>query len=120
MKRLNTQLIILACLVAATPTLRGESALALRVTPAIAAAPATVSVTVTVEPNVKNRMLVIEDESETYYRSSAVELEGERAVRTHWLVFHGLPPGEHRVSAAVYSANGRHTVVSTTVTVMGS
>jgi hypothetical protein len=109
----------LACLVAATATLGAEPALSLRVTPRVAAAPATVSITVTVEPDEKNRMLVLEDDSDVYYRSSQVQLDGRNAARTHQLLFRGLPPGEHRVRASVHGTNGFHTVVSTTVTVVG-
>ena len=65
-------------------------------------------------------MLVIEDDSDVYYRSSQVQLEGKNAARTHQLLFRGLPPGEHRVHASVHGTNGIHTVVSTIVTVVGS
>jgi len=108
-----------ACLAAATATVGAEPALSLRVTPRVAAAPATVSITVTVEPDEKNRVLVLEVDSDVYYRSSQVQLEGKNAARTHQLLFRGLPPGEHRVRASVYDTNGFHTVVSTTVTVLG-
>lgn len=119
MKRLNMPLVILACLFVATPPLGAEKAISLRVTPQMAAAPATVSITVYVEPNQKNRVLVIEDDSEAYYRSSHLELDGEKAARTHVLMFRGLPPGEHRVSASVHGTNGFREVVSTKVTVVG-
>jgi hypothetical protein len=110
---------VLACLVAATAALGAEHAVSLRVTPRVVAAPATVYITVTVEPDEKNRMLVIEDDSDLYYRSSQVQLEGKNAARTHQLLFRGLPPGEHQVRASVHGTNGFHTVVSTTVTVSG-
>jgi hypothetical protein len=64
-------------------------------------------------------MLVLEDDSDVYYRSSQVQLEGKNAARTHQLLFRGLPPGEHRVRASVHGTNGFHTVVWTTVTVVG-
>lgn len=119
MKRLNMQLLVLACLVAAAPPLGAKNAVSLRVTPQMSAAPATVSITVYVEPNEKNRVLVIEDDSEAYYRSSHLELDGANAARTHALRFRGLPPGEHRVIASVHGTNGFRAVVSTTVLVVG-
>lgn len=88
--------------------------------PLVAAAPATVSITVTVEPNERNRVLVIEDDSALYYRSSQIQLDGQHAARTHVLTFRGLPPGEHQVTASVHGADGVHAVVRSTVTVMGS
>ena len=119
MKRLSAQAAILACLVAATPAHGAEKALSLHVTPRIVAAPATVSITVTVEPDETNRVLVIEDDSGAYYRSSQVQLEGERAARTHRLVFRRLPPGQHQVSAVVYGTNGVRARVSQRVMVIG-
>jgi len=103
--RLSVGAFVLACLAAATPTRAAEKALSLRVTPLLAAAPATVSITVTVEPHERNRVLVIEDDSDVYYRSSQVQLEGKNAARTHLLLFRGLPPGEHRVRASVHGTN---------------
>ena len=116
--RLLVGAVVLACLVAARPTLGAETALSLRVTPRMAAAPATVSITVTVEPNERNRVLVIEDDSDVYYRSSQVQLEGKNAARTHQLIFRELPPGEHLVRASVHGTDGFQTVVWTTVTVV--
>lgn len=119
MKRLNMRLVILVWLVAATPALGAENALLLRVTPSVTSAPATASITVTVERNEQNRVLVIEDDSDLYYRSSQVQLDGDKAARTHLLVFRGLPPGEHRVSAVVHGTNGLRARVSRTVMVVG-
>lgn len=70
------------------PPQRGLSAeaLSLRVTLPTAGAPTVVSITATVEPNAENRAPVVEDDSETYYPSSIVPLEGDRTARTHVLV----------------------------------
>lgn len=111
---------VAASLTLATPALSADKALLLRVTPHVVSAPATVSITITVEPDEKNRVLVVEDDSEDYYRSSEVQLEGEKAARTHMLVFRGLPPGQHRISAVVHGTSGFRTAVSTTVAVIGS
>jgi hypothetical protein len=118
--RLLVGAVVLACLAAPTPTQGAENALSLRVTPLVATAPAAVSITVTVEPHERNRVLVIEDDSDVYYRSSQVQLEGKNAARTHLLLFRGLPPGEHRVRASVHGTNGFVGVVSTTVMVVGT
>jgi hypothetical protein len=64
-------------------------------------------------------MLVIEDDSDVYYRSSQVQLEGKNAARTHQLLFRGLPPGEHLIRPSVHRTNGFHIVVSTSITVVG-
>ena len=115
----SARLFVMACLVLLTPVLGAEQALSLRVTPPVADAPADVLITVTVERNTENRELVVEDDSENYYRSSAVQLEGDKAARTHFLVFRELPPGRHRISAAVRGTIGLRAAVSTSVTVIG-
>ena len=66
-------------------------------------APATIPVTIAVEPAVKNRSLVIEADSEDYYRSSAIELDGENEKRLHTLELRSLPAGEYVIRAQVRS-----------------
>lgn len=111
--------VVLACLALAAPP-SAEQALSLRVSPRVASAPAALSITVTVEPHENNRFLVVEDDSESYYRSSEIQLEGDRAARTHRLVFRGLPAGQHRIRAAVRDFKGNSASVSATVIVSGS
>ena len=121
MKRRHlAQLAVLASLLLATPTLGAEDALLLRVSPKVSNAPAAVVITVTVARNEKNRKLVVEDDSESYYRSSEVNLEGENAARTHRLVFRGLTPGEHRIRAVVHGTGGFRATAWETVLVIGA
>lgn len=115
---LKTSLVI-GSLILTASAFAAENSLSLRVTPRITTAPAVVSITVTVEPNAENRALVVEDDSEGYYRGSEIPLEGEKAARTHTLTYRGLPPGEHRISAVVRCSSGARAVVHTTVTVIG-
>jgi hypothetical protein len=67
------------------------------------AAPATVPITVAVEPGEKNRILVVEVDSEDYFRSSGVELDGDREKRLHSVEFKSLPAGEYTLRAEVRS-----------------
>jgi hypothetical protein len=46
-------------------------------------------------------------DSDEFYRSSAIQLDGERASRTNIFEFRRLPPGEHEVHAALIGADGR-------------
>ena len=92
----------------------------MRVTPRMAGGPATVTITVTVAPNETNRILVIENDSSAYYRSSAVQLDGKQAARTHVIRFRGVPPGEYTVTASIHGTEGVRAVVRTPVTVVGS
>ena len=67
------------------------------------AAPATVPITVAVEPGEKNRILVVEVDSDDYFRSSAVELDGDKEKRLHSVEFKSLPAGEYTLRAQVRS-----------------
>jgi hypothetical protein len=66
-------------------------------------APATVWITVAVHPVAQNRMLVVEADSENYFRSSAIELDGENEKRLHSVEFRSLPAGEYAIRAQVRS-----------------
>lgn len=66
-------------------------------------APATVPITVAVEPAAQNRLLVVEADSTSYFRSSAVELDGENEKRLHAVEFKSLPAGQYTLRAQVLS-----------------
>jgi hypothetical protein len=118
MRRLPV-LFVLAGVLFATSPLRTEPNVAISVTPHTAFAPATVIITVTIEPDANNRELVVEADSDAYYRRSEMSLEGDNAARTHRLMFRGLPAGEYQISAAVGGSTGQRAAVRTTVTVVG-
>lgn len=67
------------------------------------AAPATVPITVAVEPGAQNRLLVVEADSDDYFRSSAIELDGENEKRLHSVEFKSLPAGHYTLRAQVRS-----------------
>jgi hypothetical protein len=66
--------------------------------------PATVRITVAVEPNADNRMLRIEADGDRLFRSSEVVLEGENGQKIHTVEFKNLPAGSYTIRAAVLSA----------------
>lgn len=68
-------------------------------------APATVPITIAVEPAANNRVLVVEADSDDYYRSSSIELDGDKEKRLHSVELRSLPPGEYVVRAQVKSKN---------------
>jgi hypothetical protein len=65
--------------------------------------PATVRITVAVEPNADNRALRIEADGDRLYRSSEVVLEGENGKKIHTVEFRNLPAGHYTIRAAVLS-----------------
>lgn len=66
--------------------------------------PATVRITVAVEPSSEHRALIVEADGEHYFRSSAVTLDGENEKRLHSVEFKNLPAGTYTLRAQVRSA----------------
>jgi hypothetical protein len=69
------------------------------------AEPATVQITVAVEPDAQNRMLRIEADGERFFRASELALSGEEDKRLHNLVFKNLPAGAYTLRAEVFSSD---------------
>jgi hypothetical protein len=93
----------------------------MQVSPAVSFAPANLVIRAKLEPDVNNRAIEIIAESSDFYRSSAIELAGDRAPRTVTFEFRGLPSGEYEVTAAVIGTDHRRrAVVRSRVDVMGA
>jgi hypothetical protein len=67
------------------------------------AEPATIRVTIAVQPNQKNRTLIIEADGDRLFRSSQVSLDGENGQRIHTVEFKNLPAGHYVLRAEVRS-----------------
>jgi hypothetical protein len=81
--------------------------LAMKVSPAVAFAPANLSVQATIEAHSGNRSIEIIAESPEFYRSSEIQLDGESAPRTTMLLFRSLPTGEYSVRGVLKGQGGR-------------
>ena len=92
--------------------------LMLRVTPNVSSAPSTVVVKATVARNADNRWLHIEAESGAFYRSSEVQLEGDKAPLITEIRLNNLPGGEYTVMAVLRDSSGGQTVVRRTAVVL--
>jgi hypothetical protein len=92
--------------------------LSLRVTPNVSAAPSNVIVKATVAKNAANRWLSIEADSGTFYRSSAIQLDGDNAPTVTQIRLSNLPSGEYNVSAVLKTNDGEETIVRRTVLVL--
>jgi len=79
---------------------------AIRVSPAVAFAPAVLTVRTTVEPSDNNRMLSIEVDSSTYRRSSEIPLDGKNAQRTSVIELRDVPIGLYEVRAVLVGQSG--------------
>lgn len=85
---------------------KNDAPLAVRVTPRFALVGAWVQTAVRVTPDADNRLLRIMVDSEDYFRSSDVQLDGAYAARTHYLRLKDLPAGEYSLLAVVYGSRG--------------
>jgi hypothetical protein len=65
--------------------------------------PATVQITVAVEPAADQRLLKIAAAGDQYYRESELELLGDRDKRLHTVEFKNLPAGAYVLVAEVLS-----------------
>ena len=84
------------------------------------AEPATVQITIAVEPDAENRSLRVEAESERMFRSSQINLLGANEKRIHTLEFKNLPAGEYTLSAQVYSDDEMRAMETQVLSVSGS
>ena len=90
----------------ATLPLGAGEKMTLKVSPAVAFAPANLIVRATILADADNRAVEIVAESADFYRSSMIELEGDKAARTNQFEFRSLPPGTYEVRAKLFGANG--------------
>jgi hypothetical protein len=81
--------------------------------------PATVRITVAVEPDEANRTLRIEADGERMYRSTEVELAGVADKRLHTIEFKNLPAGEYELRAEVLSKTDVRGMATQGLTVTG-
>lgn len=112
-----TALTTIAMLTASSATDATEK-LSLRVTPNVSKAPSTVIVMATVAKNRENRWLHIEADSGAFYRSSAIELDGDNAPLVTEIRLPNLPGGEYTVVAVLRNSMGEQTVVRRTALVL--
>jgi hypothetical protein len=116
--RITLAALTLLGLITASGATSATEKLSLRVTPNVSSAPSTVIVKATVAKNSGNRWLHIEAESGAFYRSSAIQLEGDNAPVVTEIHLKNLPGGEYTVSAVLRDTMGQETVVRRTALVL--
>lgn len=95
--------------------------LTIKVSPAVAFAPANLIVRTMVEADARNRAIAIVAESPEFYRASEVQLDGDKAPRTTIFEFRSLPSGTYRVTATLLdSAERPLTYVRSEVSVLAN
>jgi hypothetical protein len=81
--------------------------------------PATVQITVAVEPDHANRVLRVEADGDRMFRATEVTLSGELDKRLHVVEFKNLPAGEYELRAEVLSRDAVRGLARQEVTVSG-
>jgi hypothetical protein len=103
--KLRATLFGILMLITTLPIGAGER-ISVKVSPAVAFAPANLVVRTMIESDQENRAVEIIAESADFYRSSQIQLEGDRAPRTTTFEFRSLPPGTYEVRALLYGTGG--------------
>ena len=85
----------------------GNQRLSVRVSPAVAVAPASLTVRAFVEPDEANRALTILVSSPRYERASEVPLDGKQSQRVNVFELRELPPGLYDITATLVGSTGR-------------
>lgn len=116
--RIPLAAVTMVALIFATNTTDANEKLSLRVSPNVSAAPGTVIVRAIVARDAGNRWLHIEADSGGFYRSSAIELDGDRAPLVTEIRLNNLPSGEYTVAAVLRNTLGEETVVRRTAIVL--
>ena len=106
-------------LMVALPADAGDK-LAMRVSPAFSYEPTNLTIHLSIEPDSENRVIRVIAESGKFYRSSEIELDGDRAPRTSVFQYRGVPAGDYEVRSVLLGARGQErATVSRAVTVLG-
>lgn len=103
----------LSGLLALSAAASGDSRLSITVSPTMAYAPTKLWVYTRVTPDRAHRAIEITAESEEFYRSSEITLDGDRAPRTNVFEFRGLPAGTYEVRGVLKGDGGREIEVAT-------
>jgi hypothetical protein len=96
----------------AVAALGAESRVAIRVSPELSFAPANLKVRTMVATSRENRSVEVIAESAQFYRSSEIELDGERAPRMQIVEFRSLPSGIYDVRAILKGPGGHRLAVA--------
>jgi len=93
-------------LVTAALPARASDRMTLKISPTVAFAPANLIARTMIEADARNRAVEIVAESDDFYRSSEIQLDGEHAPRTTTFEFRSLPPGTYEVKATLLGSDG--------------
>ena len=100
-------LLVSALVMATTAPVDGGGSLHMAVSPAYAMAPANLKVRIRLEPSADNRTLEVVADGDRFFRSSEIELQGDRAPAAIEFGFRNVPGGSYEVFAVLKGQGGR-------------
>ena len=119
---MKSRLILAAVTTVGLMTAGGEivatEKLSLRVTPNVSSAPSNVIVKATIAKDSANRWLTVEADSGSFFRSSAIQLDGDNAPTVTEIRLNNLPGGEYAISAVLRNNLGEEITVRRTLIVL--
>ena len=98
---------IICCLACAAVSVHGVAPMTMKVRPREAFAPAFIRIEVNVAADADNRRLDVVVDSEGFYRSSEIQLDGAAGPRIKIFDYRGVPEGTYQVSATLHGTQGR-------------
>jgi hypothetical protein len=104
MTRVRT--ILCGLMLATTGSVGAGEKMTLRASPEVSFAPANLTVRLSIEADPDNRAIEIVIDSPDFYRSSRIELEGDRAPRTSVVQYRGVPSGNYIITARLVGQDG--------------
>ena len=111
---------IVCCLAGSVLPLNGADRFAMRVTPAMSTAPAFVRVEAIIERDADNRAFAIIAQSDDFYRSSEIQIDGASGPRIRMFEFPQLPAGVYEVTGILVGQHGRRATETRVVRVSGA
>jgi hypothetical protein len=114
----HTGSIVLLVFLVVTPS-AAEDAVMIRVTPQLCVEGSSVRITVNIERHDDNRVLTIVADSADFFRSSAIQLSGDRAPVQHLLLLEALPSGTDEVRATLTRENDERRFAAVPLRVYG-
>jgi hypothetical protein len=120
MNKVGLAAAVCTCLLGGAGALNGSQPLTLKVSPAMAAAPAFIRVSAVIEANDENRSLEIVAQSPQFFRSSTIDLDGRNTPPLTVIEYPNLPPGFYEVSAVLIGTTGKRATAMRFVKVVQS
>jgi len=102
--------VVLVAIILLMPSPRGPvkaaDALDVHVTPRVANEPATLRITIDVEPQADNRYVLVQADSDDFLRSSLIQLDGSGSAKRHDVRYKALPAGAYAIGVTLFGSTG--------------